>query len=160
MHSAALFFRTIAGLAPAVRPSGCSAMLREPLFSRAFHASSQRCVVQKVKRYVSHLYCVCSLRKSAGSSRRMGMIATWMGWLLLKRFRTCTSFCVASASASHLLLLLHYTEVLSLNSVSLLLSHSVLVLITISPGDVRSVLCFICFVPSCFIDSSVSVKHL
>lgn len=158
MHSAALFFRTIAGLAPAVRPSGCSAMLREPLFSRAFHASSQRCVVQKVKRYVSHLYCVCSLRKSAGSSRRMGMIATWMGWLLLKRFRT--SFCVASASASHLLLLLHYTEVLSLNSVSLLLSHSVLVLITISPGDVRSVLCFICFVPSCFIDSSVSVKHL
>ncbi|KAG6030418.1 hypothetical protein E4U19_005648 [Claviceps sp. Clav32 group G5] len=50
MHSAALFSRMIAGLAPAVRPSGCSAMLREPLFSRrAFHASLERRVVQNIR---------------------------------------------------------------------------------------------------------------
>ncbi|KAG6108203.1 hypothetical protein E4U14_003808 [Claviceps sp. LM454 group G7] len=72
MHSAALFSRTIAGLAPAVRPSGCSAMLRETLFSRAFHASSQRCVVQKVK-------SITGLQKAAEQHETMlvGCYAKW-----------------------------------------------------------------------------------
>ncbi|KAG5958129.1 hypothetical protein E4U58_005515 [Claviceps cyperi] len=73
MYSDALFSRTIAGLAPAVRPSGCSAMLREPLFSkRAFHASSQRRVVQNFR-------SITALQKAAEQHKTMlvGCYAKW-----------------------------------------------------------------------------------